>query len=170
MSGKTARHRGGHDAKRTERLSAGQMQDRVTEMAYPARGPRIQKGKPLKGKKRPEQAILSTQTPQVGVAADNTRKLFDHGVLETLPMSLRATHDLLIPPLTFLFAIKQDSRTHERFFPKREMMGPTERSSRYKIELTAEAKKRSFSAHVTGLVTGRAARAVGKRRRRFHAP
>ncbi len=119
MSGKTARHRGGHDAKRTERLSAGQMQDRVTEMAYPARGPRIKKGKPLKGKKRPEQAILSTQTPQVGVAADNTRKLFDHGVLETLAMSLRATHDLLIPPLTFFVCDKARlSHSREVFFPR----------------------------------------------------
>ena len=118
MSGKTARHRGGHDAKRTERLSAGQMQDRVTEMAYPARGPRIKKGKPLKGKKRPEQAILSTQTPQVGVAADNTRKLFDHGVLETLPMSLRATHDLLIPPLTFFVCDKARLSHSREVFPQ----------------------------------------------------
>ena len=148
------------------------MQDRVTEMAYPARGPRIKKGKPLKGKKRPEQAILSTQTPQVGVAADNTRKLFDHGVLETLAMSLRATHDLLIPPslLLFLFAIKQDSRTHESCFPRERNDGPDRKKLSLQDRVDSESEKRSFSAHVTGLVTGRAARAVGKRRRRFHAP
>ena len=85
MSGKTARHKGGHDAKRTERLSAGQMQDRVTEMAYPARGPRIKKGKPLKGKKRQEQAVLFTQTQQVGV--DTRQHNASSSIMETLRLS-----------------------------------------------------------------------------------
>ena len=128
MSGKTARHRGGHDAKRTERLSAGQMQDRVTEMAYPVRGPRIQKGQALTEEKASRTANLSTQTPQVGVVSDYTRKRSSivGVVLETLAMSLQVTHDVLIPPslllsLFFCSSIKQDSSQSREVFPKRKI-------------------------------------------------
>ncbi len=80
-------------------------------MAYPIRGPRIQKGQALTEEKASRTANLSTQTPQVGVVSDYTRKRSSivGVVLETLAMSLQVTHDVLIPPslLLSLFFVLQ---------------------------------------------------------------
>ena len=146
----------------------------ITEMACPVRGPRAIR-QALKGEQRmwltTKNNTLArrnvnvanprfTQTQQVGVDTRQTqRKFFGHGDLETLRMSLRGCSRPTDSPLLFLFAIKQKRLSHAReISPREKMMGPNERSTRYKIELTARTKKRFLSAHVTG----RAACAVGK--------
>ncbi len=104
-------------------------------MAYPIRGPRIQKGQALTEEKASRTANLSTQTPQVGVVSDYTRKRSSivGVVLETLAMSLQVTHDVLIPPslLLSLFLL---------FFNKTRLLALTRSFPQEKIDLARQRK------------------------------